>query len=255
LEKVFKFKLPEITSAKITTNLNPSKRANCSDKLLNRNGSRCVKKINKPKRNSESETSNCSKSKIVFKTVKVKRDSGNIKDLVKLYKNKISARKCRQKKKQYIDELENKINSLELELSKKKIIKNKYIEDMIVDFEKMEKDIFHTFDVQQKCKIVNEYKNFKNNLIFELFKKLVSVLPPLEFKYFTKFTKFDELHNFDCFQELYDKIIENQQNLNELSLLGSNPVFSKMYKYFDNFKELVFKFQDLINESPLTTTS
>jgi uncharacterized protein YggL (DUF469 family) len=48
-------------------------------------------------------------------------------------KNRLSARKCRQKKKYYVDELENKLIQLQTELEGYKKIqkKEKYLENMI----------------------------------------------------------------------------------------------------------------------------
>jgi hypothetical protein len=52
--------------------------------------------------------------------ITVKGDSKEVKKIMKLLKNRISARKCRQKKKEYYDTLETKVACLEKELEKYK---------------------------------------------------------------------------------------------------------------------------------------
>ena len=83
-------------------------------------------------------------SKSIFKTIKIKNsrkkeenNEHDIKKLVRLYKNRISAKKCRQKRKAYIEALEKKVNHLEQELLVyENIKKNNLMENFLEEVNK-----------------------------------------------------------------------------------------------------------------------
>ncbi len=76
---------------------------------------------------------NTENKKAIFKTFKSDDSHSEMRKMMRLMKNRLSARKCRQKKKYYVDELENKLIQLQTELEGYKKIqkKEKYLENMI----------------------------------------------------------------------------------------------------------------------------
>jgi len=79
-------------------------------------------------------------SKNIFKTIKIKnakkkseKTENDIKKLVRLYKNRISAKKCRQKRKAYIEALEKKVDHLEQELANYENLKKNNIMEVFLD--------------------------------------------------------------------------------------------------------------------------
>jgi len=92
--------------------------------------------------------------------------------MIKLLKNRISARKCRQKKKEYFNSLEGKVSELEIELEKYKNMnkQNNSLDFMMQNLEAKESDVSRT----EKSKIGNkktEYKSIQNTILLELYKK------------------------------------------------------------------------------------
>jgi len=66
-----------------------------------------------------------------------KVEGKDMKKMMKLLKNRISARKCRQKKKEYYDSLEYRVSVLEEELEKYKLLnKQKNSVDSFVEIVK-----------------------------------------------------------------------------------------------------------------------
>ena len=79
-------------------------------------------------------------SKNIFKTIKIKNakkksenTENDIKKLVRLYKNRLSAKKCRQKRKAYIEALEKKVDRLEQELSNYENLKRNNIMEVFLE--------------------------------------------------------------------------------------------------------------------------
>jgi hypothetical protein len=83
----------------------------------------------------DSSYSDCSDSKKnIFKTFKGESESPeDMRRMMRLMKNRLSARKCRQKKKTYMDDLQKKMEDTqrELEFYKKLVSKEKHIESMM----------------------------------------------------------------------------------------------------------------------------
>ena len=149
-----------------------------------------------------------------------KGEQKDIRKTIKLLKNRISARKCRQKKREYYDHLQSKVANLEIELENYKILNqqknsvNCLIEKVIrfiTQLESLEKEIAIT----DKSKALNkkiEYKTKQNKILFELYCNIVKVIMPIEYKVFaTKFIKFNEISSSETTNQIIEKIIQNQE--------------------------------------------
>jgi hypothetical protein len=76
---------------------------------------------------------NTENKKAIFKTFKGDDSHVEMRKMMRLMKNRLSARKCRQKKKSYVDGLEKRLSQLqnELDLLKKNQKKERHLENMI----------------------------------------------------------------------------------------------------------------------------
>ena len=86
--------------------------------------------------NSSISQSENTDKRTIFKTFKASRNSDSqseMKKMMRLMKNRLSARKCRQKKKYYVEQMEEEILQLKIELEKYKNMekKEKSLEGMI----------------------------------------------------------------------------------------------------------------------------
>jgi len=181
-----------------------------------------------------------------------------------LIRNRISAKKSRLKKKQYIKCLEQKIEKLEdkielLEASSKSTKSNISFEYSLSFLENSSKIyIRHMNDapynlninqVDEKTRIQNEYQNSQRILSFGLFKALIKSLVPLEIKYFeakcSVLKDYLKAVNVDVFIEI---LVENQYILNEVYNfhLTSEATISfpfHVYMFFEQIKKLAIDFK------------
>jgi hypothetical protein len=109
-----------------------------NDKYISKNLDNLDFKNNSKRKRSmskDSYNSDCSNTKkTIFKTLKGDGESPeDMRRMMRLMKNRLSARKCRQKKKNYMDDLNKKMEDTQKELDfyKKLVSKEKHIESMI----------------------------------------------------------------------------------------------------------------------------
>ena len=188
---------------------------------------------------------------------KKKFHSNNLKDTnsereKKLLKNRISAKKSRQKKKEHILELEKQVKLYKMEIDKYKL---DYDNNLIsLNFSKIltekEKDI-ETKKKNEQSKL--DYNEIQKNLLQILFSKQIQNMIPIECKIFqNKFIKLLTLNEIDSPEILLNKINENLKILNELYefkkiIINNNYkekdlIAYKLYKYYENLKKFVESF-------------
>jgi hypothetical protein len=121
------------------------------NKIFNKKKRNRTKSTDSEKKNSSmnfneissfSQSENEAFKKGIFKTFKTSRQNDSqieMKKMMRLMKNRLSARKCRQKKKIYLGRLEQEMNELKSELERYKAMekKEKNIENMIKMVKKM----------------------------------------------------------------------------------------------------------------------
>ena len=163
----------------------------------------------------------------------------------KLLKNRLSARKCRQKKKKYIISLEEqvKIYKEEIEKFKKEYEKKNHIENYFNILEKNEKEIEKCSNKKKVDVIKNEYIENQKILLNNLFIKQVKVMMPIECKIFqNKFIKVLLFEENDSPEIILNKIIDNLKQLNELydfknknktNIKGKEEIAYKLYTFYE----------------------
>lgn len=126
----------------------------------------------------------------------------------------MSAKKCRQKKKDYIDNLEKEVTKYKhlVEEYQNIIAKNQSIEKAFSILSQKEKEVLseRQFTEEQIISIRNEYKTAQNWLQEELFIKFVQSLIPLEYKiFYKKFLKMETIETGDSIVTAEKKITKN----------------------------------------------
>ena len=167
----------------------------------------------------------------------------------KLLKNRLSARKCRQKKKKYITNLEEqvKIYKEEIEKFKKENEKKNHIENYFNILEKNEKEIEKCSNKKKVDLIKNEYIENQKILLNNLFIKQVKVMMPIECKIFqNKFIKVLLFKDDDSPDIILKKTIDNLKKLNELydfknknisNISGKEEVAFKLYLFYEKLQK------------------
>ena len=163
----------------------------------------------------------------------------------KLLKNRLSARKCRQKKKKYITNLEEqvKIYKEEIEHFKKENEKKNHIENYFNILEKNEKEIENCTNKKKIDSMKNEYIENQKILLNNLFIKQIKVMMPIECKIFqNKFIKVLLFKDDDSPDIILKKTIDNLKKLNELydfknknisNISGKEEVAFKLYLFYE----------------------
>jgi len=201
-------------------------------------------------------------SKSIFKTLRNDDDGekGNVKKMMKLLKNRISARKCRQKKKQYYDSLEGKVEKLEKELEKYKAInKQKNLIDYLLEnLEVKEKEIAKT-DKNKTAPGKEEYRNIQKNALIELYRKILKAIMPIEYNVFaSKFIKFNDITTCDNANKIVQKISENQDILDGIYDLKNDfltkfnsdnlTLPQKFFIFFEKLKHFTQQFSEISDD-------
>lgn len=101
--------------------------------IKNRKSSKNYIPISQKTDESSVTSENTENKKAIFKTFKGDESHIEMRKMMRLMKNRLSARKCRQKKKSYIDGLEKRLHQMqnELDILKKNQKKEKHLENMI----------------------------------------------------------------------------------------------------------------------------
>ena len=171
---------------------------------------------------------------------------------LKLLKNRLSARKCRQKKKIYIKQLEEQLKTYkdQIEYYKIEVNKNKSIENYISILEKNQKEI-EQYSSTNKGEITKlEYKTTQKKILCILFIQQVKAMMPLDCKLFqNKFIKVDQFLEDDNIENIIGKVNNNIRMLNELyefkkrnhthqvNHKGKENIAYKLYLYYENMKK------------------
>lgn len=170
---------------------------------------------------------------------------------LKLLKNRLSARKCRQKKKNYIKQLEEQVKTYKAELDniKKESNKEKTIESYINILEEKEKEIEETSNKKKNDSSKIEFVANQKILLNYLFLYQIKVMMPLECRLFqNKFIKLAQFEDGDNVETIILKINNNIKMLNELYEFKKRDVHTsfskgkestayKLYMFYENMKK------------------
>jgi small-conductance mechanosensitive channel len=181
----------------------------------------------------------------------------------KLNRNKLSARKSRQKKKAYVNSLESRYIKLEAELKqmKKLALDNKNsVNCKISEIENMEREYFQLLTqgrglparpIQtEENKIKYFHNKMQSGLVVELYKDLIKTLVPLDIKYFElKCTNLQDIYKFDTIDEFYDILVQNQYVLDQsynfqfaTEATASFPF--QVYMFYEHLKKMTSDFKE-----------
>ena len=210
--------------------------------------------------NSHSENSAKNKKEKKGFIPKDKKRKKNIEQ--KLLKNKISARKSRQKKKDYIKYLEEELVKLKSEISFNKNIKsdlngekdeinNKFFNKIIV-FEKQKENIYKEGQKKQPS-LMRELEASQKIILKDLLIKQINYSIPLKFQIFgKKYIKLIPLSDDDSITTIISKINEN---LNKIKKYMENiskiriKLVIKLYEMYKNIKCYIECFNQLYSEN------
>ena len=178
----------------------------------------------------------------------------------KLYKNKMSARKCRQKKKLYVENLEEMIKEYQMQIKILKYEKEKERKENF-SFDKTYKNLLHKEHIlsveendSKKIEFTKkEYLNEQKILLNEIFIKQVDLLMPIDCKLFlNKFIKLKQINPKDSIDNNYQNIKSNMDLLNELydfssrkmlicneNVKGKENIAFKLFIYYERVLELI----------------
>jgi hypothetical protein len=207
---------------------------------------------------------------VVFKT-EIKNNEINIKKGLgdKLLMNRISARKSRLKKKQYIKCLEeetarlkNEIflkkniqtvaNNINLDLSLEDKEKNDKFFNKFILFEKQEKEV-KLKGQKKQAEIMKQYENLQKTLLREMLIKQIHCFIPLRLQIFgDKFIKLIEINEDDEISVIINKINANIDKIkNYLDIVPKKRIHSvnKLYEIYKKIKNFVDGYQHLFSES------
>ena len=180
----------------------------------------------------------------------------------KLLRNKISARKSRQKKKDYIKCLEEELVKLKNEISFNQNIRsnlneendeiNKKFFNKITIFEKQKEDIYKGGQKKQSS-LMRELEASQKIILKELLIKQINYSIPLKFQIFgKKYIKLIPLSDDDSITTIISKINEN---LNKIKTYMGNisksriKLVIKLYEMYKNIKCYIECFNQLYTEN------
>ena len=207
---------------------------------------------------------------VVFKT-EINNNEINVKKGLedKLLMNRISARKSRLKKKQYIKCLEEETARLKNEILLKKNIeivpdkinsdlskedkeKNDKFFNKFILFEKQEKEI-KLKGQKKQAGIMKQYENLQKALLREMLVKQIHCFIPLRLRIFgDKFIKLIEINEDDEISVIINKINENIDKIkNYLEVVPKKRIQSviKLHEIYKKIKIFVDNYQQLFSES------
>jgi len=99
-----------------------------------------------------------------------------------------------------------------------------------------------------------DYYKVQSQVLLELFKKMMKCLLPLNLKSFDNHQLFglNDITNFESFDELFEKIIQNQMALKDhLQVIGLDNTVALPIKHFvflEQLKQFSVKFKELVGE-------
>jgi len=197
------------------------------------------------------------------KTVRESSEDGDDDREDKLSRNRISAKKSRQKKKAYINSLESKYIKMEAELKqmKKLVNENKSsVQTKINEIEHKEKEYFHLLSQQnpknskqiqvEENKIKFFHNKMQSSLVVELYRDMIKSLVPLDIKYFEKkCNSLSDIYKFDTIDEFLDLLVQNQYVLNEsynfqFASEATNSFPFQVYMFYEHLKKMTLDFKE-----------
>jgi len=220
------------------------------------------------------------KKESIFRSTKVRKQTSKSDDMTqqnsvsvetyedkddKLKKNRMSAKRSRAKKKAYIEHLQKvylrTFEELERQKTKCTPIDGYISFDTLLQKEKdyyeiqNEKHRSLVTDLKEK-QILNDYSRMQHNIVFELFRKMIKNLIPLELKHMVRrMIKFKDLSSFESLDELLDIIIYNQIAVEEVnnSYHPTNPHMDnalpiKYFYFLEQLKALTIKYREFLFE-------
>ena len=181
---------------------------------------------------------------------------------LKLLKNKISARKSRQKKKDYIRCLEEELVKLKNEISFNKNIKSDLQEEKeekndkffnkIIVFEKQKEDIYKEGQKKQ-TNLMRELEVSQKIILKELLIRQINFSIPLKFQIFCKkYIKLIPLSDDDSITTIISKINENLNKIKKyMGNVSKNRIklVIKLYEMYKNIKCYIECFNQLYVEN------
>jgi hypothetical protein len=229
-----------------------------TDNQMINSDSSSLNKFNPTNSHSENSAKNTNVKKGLIP--KDKKRKKNIEQ--KLLKNKISARKSRQKKKDYIRCLEEELVKLKNEISFNKNIKsnlndeknqinNKFFNKIII-FEKQKENIYK--EGQKKpANLMRETEASQKIILKELLIRQINYSIPLKFQIFgKKYIKLIPLSDDDSITAIISKINENlnkiQKYMENISKSRKKLVI-KLYEMYKNIKCYIEYFNQLYSEN------
>jgi len=180
----------------------------------------------------------------------------------RLLMNKLSARKSRQKKKEYVKCLEEELVKLKNEISLNKKLSNHFKEKThqsnykffndIIAFEKQNKEIYKKGEKNQK-NLMGELQASKNIILTKLLIRQINYSIPLKFQLFEKkYIKLIPLFDDDSISTIISKV---NNNLDKIKICMENiskgriKLVSKFYEIYRNIKCFVESFKRTFIES------
>ena len=172
--------------------------------------------------------------------------------------NKISARKSRQKKKEYINNLEEEL----FKLKNEKLNKGKNASSIINEFDKKNNNFFNNIILlekhgkeikkegqKKKSNLMKEYEILQKNILKALLIKQINYLIPLKYQiYGEKKIKLIIISEDDSFSVILTKLDENLNKINnymnKIKSVRINFV-NKLYQQYKKLKAFVENYQQM----------
>ena len=199
--------------------------------------------------NENNNNNNKSVNNIKYPLFNIYSDSKELIKKKKLLMNRISAKKSRMKKKNYIKNLEEEIKKNKSIIQEKIILEKIYnpnilnkndnlniqLNNIIKNYEfllKKEKEIQYN----DNDDVYNEYSNIQKKFIQQIINQELKIFMPIKCKLFAeKYLKLENFDDFDSYNVILNKIEKNISILKELYNFQKNEenknfVFAKMKK-------------------------
>ena len=217
----------------------------------------------------EAKISHNNTPKFLTEVNNISEHSKNVDD--KLLMNRISARKSRLKKKQYIKCLEEEAANLKNQIilngeiganiknlgvlnlnSEKTEEKNILFLNKLKLLEKQEKEVKK--EGQKKCtNIINQHKVLQKTVLREMLVKQIRLFLPLKYVIFgEKFIKLIKIDEDDSLSVIISKIEENLKKIkNYMNIISKKRIklVIKLYEIYKKIKDYADNFQQLFEES------
>ena len=176
--------------------------------------------------------------------------------------NKISARKSRQKKKEYIEHLEEELFKLKNEKISKntnssyiineKDEKNKKFFNNIILLEKHGKEIKKEGQ-KKKSDLIKEYEVLQKDILKEMLIRQINLFLPLKYQIFgDKYIKLIKISQDDSFSVIITKLDENLNKINNyMNNIKSVRIkfVSKFHQQYQRLKNYVQNYQQMFIET------